>query len=268
LSRLCGEGEEMTCLRTKTLIPFVAALASISTPLFAHGAEAQKGVLVSAAASLKDVMLAIATDFEKAHPITKLMFNFAASGQLKMQIENGAPVDAYVSAAAVDLDDLERKNLLVTGSRQVIANNSLVLIGSKIKHSDLLKSEDLLKKTVSRVAIGNPATVPAGCYAKETLESRGLYEKLRDKLVMAENVRQVLDYVARGEVDAGYVYKTDTLIERKVEIIEKIPPHQHKPITYSVAVLKTGRSQDEARTFVEFLRSQEAAKTFKKFGFE
>lgn len=217
-------------------------------------------VLVSAAISLKDVMAAITPDFEKANTGIKLAFNFGASGQLKIQIENGAPADAFLSAARADTDSLERKGFLVPGTRQIIAKNTLVLIRNK--------SKKLSPTSFTRIAIGNPATVPAGRYAKETLEKRKLFEKLKSKLILTENVRQVLDYVARGEVDAGYVYMTDAMIEPKVEVVERIPSDQHSPILYPAAVLKDGKNTQGAKRFVDFLMTAEARKAFKKYGFE
>jgi molybdate transport system substrate-binding protein len=225
-------------------------------------------ILISAASSLKDVMGTIAPLFEKENPGIKLSFNYGGSGQLKIQIENGAPVDVFISAAIDDIDVLDRKGLIAKDTRREVAKNSLVLIRNRTVGPPLQKMEDLAGKAVVRIAIGNPLTVPAGRYAKEALERGKLYDQLKDKLVLSENVRQVLDYVARGEVDAGYVYRTDALTEPRVAIVETTSWNQHTPILYPAAVLATSRNADAARKFIEYLRSDESQAIFRRYGFE
>ncbi len=141
------------------------------------------------------------------------------------------------------MDALEKNGLIAAETRKTVAQNTLVLIRSRQGKGT--------KKEPSRIAIGNPATVPAGRYAKEALEKRGLYAKLQGKLVLAENVRQVLDYVARGEADEGFVYKTDAMTEPKVEIVEVIPGDQHQPILYPAAVVKAAKNASAARKLIE-----------------
>ncbi len=230
--------------------------------------RADTEILVSAAASLKDVMGAITPSFEKTNPGVKPSFNYGASGQLRIQIEYGAPVDVFISAAVADMDALEEKGLIDKDTRHDVAKNSLVLIRNRTVGPHFQNMGDLVNKAIARVAIGNPVTVPAGRYAREALESEGLYDRLKDKLVLGENVRQVLDYVARGEADAGFVYRTDTITEPKVEIVETIPANRHKPILYPAAVLRTGSHAASARRFVEYLCSEEARAIFRKYGFE
>jgi molybdate transport system substrate-binding protein len=225
-------------------------------------------ILVSAAASLRDVMSAITPVFEHINHEIKLTFNYGASGQLRIQIENGAPVDVFISAAVVDMDVLEQKGLIDKNTRQDVARNSLVLIRNRTAGPHFQKMGDLPSQDIVRVAIGNPITVPAGRYAKEVLEIGGLYDRLKSKLILGENVRQVLDYVARGEADAGFVYRTDALTESKVEVVEIVPANRHKPILYPAAALKTGNNAASAKKFVEYLRSEEARRIFRKYGFE
>jgi molybdate transport system substrate-binding protein len=225
-------------------------------------------ILVSAASSLKDVLEAIAASFIKSNPGIKLDFNYGASGQLRIQIENGAPADVFISAAASDMDALAKKGLIAPNTRCQVTRNLLVLVCNRTLGPRLKKMEDLLGRATVRVAIGNPVTVPAGRYAKEVLESSGLYNRLKDKLVLGENVRQVLDYVARGEVDAGFVYKTDALGEPKAEIVETIRENRHTPIVYPAAVIAASGNAAGAAKFVQYLRSGEAQAIFRKFGFE
>ncbi len=225
-------------------------------------------VLVSAAASLKDVMGDIAPAFERTNPGTRLTFNFGASGQLRIQIENGAPADVFISAGAADMDALEQKGLIDDSTRRDVARNTLVLIRNRAAAPGFRSMEGLANESVARIAIGNPATVPAGLYAKEALESAGLYDRLKARLVLGENVRQVLDYLARGEADAGFVYRTDAMTESRVEVVEAIPASRHQAIRYPAAALKTGDHAASAKAFVEYLRSQEARRIFGKYGFE
>jgi molybdate transport system substrate-binding protein len=237
-------------------------------PALAREETDDRGILISAAASLKGVLGAITPAFEKVNPGIKLTFNYGASGQLRMQIENGAPVDVFISAAAADMDALDRKGLTLKNTRQNVAGNTLVLIRNRSRGPHFQKIEDLLKNNIARVAIGNPITVPAGRYAKEALESGGLYDKLKEKLIFAENVRQVLDYVARGEADAGFVYATDAMNDSKVYTVETIAVNRHQPILYPAAVLSTGKNITGAKQFVAYLRSEEARRAFRKYGFE
>jgi molybdate transport system substrate-binding protein len=225
-------------------------------------------ILVSAAASLKDVLSAMTPAFEKLNPGIRLAFNFGGSGQLRIQIENGAPVDVFISAAPEDMDELEHKNLIDKDARCEVAKNSLVLIRNRALGPRFQRMEDLLEKAIVRVAIGNPITVPAGRYAREALESANLYDRLKDKLVFGENVRQVLDYVTRGEADAGFVYRTDAIAEPKALIVETVPRNRHSPILYPAAALTAGNNTTAARKFIEFLRSEEARALFRKYGFQ
>jgi molybdate transport system substrate-binding protein len=240
----------------------------LSAPPSAQERKVVSEILVSAAASLKDVMGALARDFEKSNPKVKLTFNYGASGQLKMQIENGAPADLFLSAAVADMDALDDKGLIDRATRINFAGNALVLIHNRSRGPRIQTVEELLMRSVYRIAIGNPATVPAGRYAKEALESWGLYKRLENKLIFSENARQVLDYVARGEVDAGFVYKTDALTEFSVEVAATIAADRHQPILYTAAVLTAGKHPALATQFVDFLRTEEAQGIFRKYGFE
>ena len=142
----------------------------------------------------------------------KLRYNFGASGELQKQIEAGAPVDLFVSAAQRQMDELEQKELILPASRRVFARNVLVVIKPADSRLDLAKPADLLDAAGGPIVIGNPKTVPVGQYAEESLRALGLWDRLQPKLVFSENVRQALDYVARGEVDAGFVYTTDAAV--------------------------------------------------------
>jgi molybdate transport system substrate-binding protein len=229
-------------------------------------ALAAQELIVSAAASLTNVMKVVAAQYEKTHPGTKVLCNFAASGVLLQQMVQGAPVDVFAAADQKTMNQAQAKKLINPATRQNFVSNRLVLIVPMDSTLSVSGLKGLTAPRVKRVAVGNPATVPAGRYAKEALVKAGLWDKLKPKYVLAESVRQVLDYVRRGEVDAGLVYSTDAAIAQgKVKVMQKVT--EHAPILYPIALtLATGKKK-EAQRFVDFVLSPAAQKTFKKFGF-
>lgn len=245
---------------------YFALLVIFLTANVAAGAE--KTLIVSAAISLKDVLTKLAPDFEKKNEPVKILYNFAGSGQLRAQIESGAPADVFISAAAGDVDKLSQKKMIVESSRINLVANHLVLIVNKKQPPALNDIGDLTNNNIQRIAIGNPATVPAGQYAKDALGYYKLYNPLISKLILGENVRQVLDYVARGEVDCGFVYATDALIEKAVTVVREIPDNTHKPIIYPAVVINSSRDAALAGQFIKFLQEPGSTRVFKEYGFE
>jgi molybdate transport system substrate-binding protein len=231
-------------------------------------AAAEKTLIVSAAISLKDVLTRLAADFEKKNGPVKILYNFAGSGQLRAQIESGAPVDVFVSASAGDMDKLSQKKMILESSRVNLVANRLVLIVNRKQPPVLTDITDLTNNTIRRIAIGNPATVPAGQYAKDALSYYHLYDQLISKLIFGENVRQVLDYAARGEVDCGFVYATDARGEKAVAVVREIPDNTHKPIIYPAAVVNSSQDAKLAGQFIKFLQEPENTRIFKEYGFE
>ncbi len=221
---------------------------------------------VSAAASLTNAFPEIGQIFEKQHPGTKVIFNFAASGPLLQQIAQGAPVDVFASADQKTMDQAQEKGLIVPASRKNFVSNTLVLIvpqDSKLAVSGL---KDLAKPEVKRVGLGNPATVPVGRYTQEALTQAGLWEAVQPKLIMGESVRQVLDYVSRGEVDAGFVFATDAAIAKgKVKTVTEVQGHQ--PIVYPVALVAASQKQGLGQEFLNLLASPEGMAILTKYGF-
>jgi molybdate transport system substrate-binding protein len=195
-------------MKTKYLITvfLVAAMIAAVSGCLSEKPKDNKPVeiTVSAAMSLSDVFKDIGAGFQKKHPEVKINFNFAASGVLEKQIEQGAPVDLFASASQEEMNVLEEKGLIIKSTRTNFTRNKLVIIAPS-----RLTIEEL--KNLDKIAIGDPKTVPAGRYAQTFLENAGIYEMSKSKLIFAENVRQVLDYVERGEVDAGFVYFSDTI---------------------------------------------------------
>src|SRR6266446_9965942 len=190
-------------------MPIVVRVAALVLVLATVGVARAQEVTLSVAISMKEAVEELGRGFTAARPSVTLRYNFGSSGELQKQIEAGAPVDLFISAAQRQMDELEQKGLLSTASRRVFARNVLTVIKPAGSALDISKPADLVDPKVQRIVIGNPKTVPVGQYAEESLRSLGLWEKVQPKLVLAENVRQALDYVARGEVEAGFVYTTD-----------------------------------------------------------
>ena len=230
-------------------------------------AQGNKEIIVSAAASLKNAFEELAPIYEKQTGV-KPAFNFAASGVLQQQIETGAPVDVFASAAQKQMDDLQKKGLIDEATRKDFTGNSLVLIIPSDSKLKIGAFEDLAKPEFARIAIGNPKTVPAGQYAEESLTNLKLWDKLQPRFIMAENVRQVLDYVSRGEVDAGLVYSSDAAIAGdKIRIVTQAPSGTHQEIIYPVAVIKDSKNSDASRKFIDLLLSDTGKRIMAKYGF-
>jgi molybdate transport system substrate-binding protein len=220
--------------------------------------EKNQELVVSAAISLKSSLTEIGEIYEK-RTMTRVVFNFGASGYLQKQIEADAPVDLFISAGRREMDQLAEKGLIE--NRQTIASNRLVLIVPL--NSNITDLNDLPR--LERIALGNPKTVPAGNYTEQSLTNMGLITQLRPKLVYAENVRQVLDYVVRQEAEAGFVYATDLKIASSVKQVAEVPEHLHDRIEYQIAMVKNGKKH--AIDFLNLVRSEEGQQIFLKHGF-
>lgn len=220
-------------------------------------------LLVSAAASLREVMTAVSEDFQKANPHLSLQLNFAGSGALRQQIEVGSPSEVFISAAREHVDRLSESGLVAPGDRRILARNQLVLVSTEGVRS----LEDLQEETVTRVAIGDPRSVPAGKYARQWLESEGLWDRVEEKTVLCGDVRQVLSYVQRGEVDAGVVYSTDAkLLGLEPRWIASGP---NAPEVVYEAVLVGGAREPRAvaRQFFDYLASDTVVRELEAAGF-
>ena len=246
----------------RNVFPCVFLAAALLTPLAALAQQ----LTVSAAASLTDAFKEIGTRFEAAKPGVTVRFNFAASGALIQQIEQGAPVDVFASA---DQDTMSRgidKKLIDPDTRRDFAANSVVLIVPAQDAPPVSTLADLSAAAVKRIAIGKTGSVPVGRYTKEALESAKLWTALEPKFVQGDSVRQVLDYVARGEAEAGFVYRTDaTLMADKVKVVQTV--EGHTPVRYPVAVVSDSRNKAAAREFTAFLFTPEALTTLARYGF-
>jgi molybdate transport system substrate-binding protein len=238
------------------------ALALCLAPALSQAAD----LTVSAAASLTDAFKVVKTAFEAANPGATVITNFAASGPLLRQIESGAPVDVFAAADQKTMDQAAARNLVAPGTRADFVQNGLVLIQPADAKLALKGLADLALPGVKRIAIGNPETVPAGRYAKGALTNAKVWEALSAKLVPGESVRQTLDYVARGEADAGFVFATDAKSAgTKVRVACEVPTTTR--VAYPIAVVAASKNP-KAKAFVDFVLSPAGQNILQEFGFK
>jgi molybdate transport system substrate-binding protein len=247
-----------------TTLQLVIGLPTVTTsPVVA---QSNTSLLISAAASLKEVLVEIQPLYQQSQPNVNISYNFGSSGTLQQQIEQGAPTDIFISADKKQVDTLEQKGLLVTGSRNIIAKNRLVLIVPK-NAVGINSFYSLKDAKVKKIAIGEPRSVPAGQYAQQVLEKLKIWTEVKSKLVFANNVRQVLASVESGNADTGLVYATDAKISNRVKVVVTADEKYHSPIIYPLAVVKRSKNVNAAKEFSQFLSSNQAKAVFKKYGF-
>jgi molybdate transport system substrate-binding protein len=249
-------------------LPLLLALVGLFGVGFAGRAPQGKTELtVSAAISLKDSLDAVKGLYTTANPNISILTNYGASGTLEIQIEQGAPVDVFLSAAPKQMDALDAKGLLLESTRKELLRNEIVLIVPTDSSLQISSFQDLTHANVGKVALGEPTVVPAGQYAKEVLTNLGIYDAVSSKAVLAKDVRQVLTYVETGNVDAGIVYATDALSSSKVRVVAQAPENSHSPVIYPVAAIKSSKNPAAARAFTNFLSGPQARAVFQKYGF-
>ena len=221
---------------------------------------------VSAAASLSNAFKELATIFEIQNPSIKVQLNFAASGVLLQQIVKGAPVDVFASADQETMNQAQQQGFIEPQARQNFSSNTLVVIVPQEVKSKPLGLSDLTKENFQKIAIGNPGSVPVGRYTKSILETKKLWSLIKPKMIGAQSVRQALDYVARGEVDAGFVYSTDaSIMADKVAIAFTVPTNS--PILYPIAPLSTSHNVIMAKKFIMLVNSLQGQNILNKYGF-
>jgi molybdate transport system substrate-binding protein len=241
------------------IVFFVAAFLS-------HRACAES-INVAAAISLREAMTQVGADYEKASG-DHVEMAFGSSGQLLAQIKGGAPIDVFVSAAEAQVDELIEKKLAEKSTRQVLAGNTLVLVVPRDAKDAIKSFEQLTNEGVKKVAIGEPKTVPAGMYAMQVLKKLKIDDKLQGKLVYGANVRQVLDYVQRGEVSAGIVYATDAKeAGEKVKVVATADASTHDAIRYPAVIVKASVKHEAAKKFLEYVRSEKGQAVLRAKGF-
>lgn len=234
--------------------------------LLCAGQAAAADLTVSAAASLTNAFRDLAPLYEARHPDVKVQYNFAASGALLQQIAKGAPVDVFASADQETMNRAQEQGLVKAGQRRDFVSNSLVFIVPLQSDAAPATLKDVDSAKFERIAIGQPASVPVGRYTKGVLEQAGLWAGIEARMIGAQSVRQALDYVARGEVDGGFVYATDAAImPDKVKVSFTVPTET--PILYPIAPVAGSAHPDAAKAFVDFVNSAEAREVLAKYGF-
>lgn len=230
--------------------------------------EEQTEILVAAAASLKNAYEEeLIPMFREEHPEIAVTGTYDSSGKLQTQIEEGLEADVFMSAAAAQMDALNEEGLIQTDTIVNLLENKIVLIAPASGGEDLNSFEDIVK--AQSIALGDPASVPAGQYAREALTSLGLWDQIQDRVSFGTNVTEVLNQVAASSADAGIVYATDAAsMPEDVRVIGEAPEGSlAEPVIYPVAVTASSAHPEEARAFVDFLQTEEAMEVFESYGF-
>ncbi|MBP0006484.1 MAG: molybdate ABC transporter substrate-binding protein [Cyanobacteria bacterium SBC] len=227
----------------------------------------KRELVIAAAAGTKVALDAIEPEFEQAHPNIDVVYHYAASGKLQQQIEQGAPVDVFLSAAAPQMNALEEKGLIHSDTRRIVLKNNLVLIVPQGKTPKPTSFEDLTDDSVKTISVGEFRSVPVGQYAEAVFESLGILDRITPKLAFAGTVRAILAAVESGNVDAGVVYGTEARRSDEVEVVAEANPARHPPIVYPIAILQRSKVPEPARAFLDFLDSDRATEIFESKGF-
>ena len=220
---------------------------------------------ISAAASMQNVLEDIRVLYNQKYPKAKITLNFGSSGSLQHQIEQGAPVDIFVSAAPQQMNRLAERKLLRSNTRRDLVKNQMVLVVSKDESA--IANFDDLREESALIALGEPDSVPAGNYAREILTNLDIIDTVKQKAVYGKDVRQVVTYVATGNTDAGIVYHTDTVNNQRIKVVAIAPETIHSPVVYPVAITKESKNLQAAMQMLEFLFSREAQAVFEQHGF-
>lgn len=223
-------------------------------------------ITIAAAASLKNCMDdKLIPMFNEKYPNIKVQATYDSSGKLKAQIEEGAEIDVFMSAATKQMNELEKNGLIEDNSIVELLENKIVLIVPKGNTKGIKSFDDILKS--DKIAIGDPGSVPAGQYAKELFENLKIWDDVSKKTSLGTNVTEVLNWVAEGSADSGIVYSTDAASNDKVEIVLEAPEGSVSKVIYPVSIIKASKNKEEAKNFTDFLQSDEAMKVFESYGF-
>jgi molybdate transport system substrate-binding protein len=245
---------------------FFATLLGLVLVTVIVGVARADEILVAAAASLTDVLKEIGAAYQSKGQ-HRVNFTFGPSSTLARQIEEGAPADLFFSADLLQMDNLDKNGRLEPGTRKNLLSNQLVIIVPSDSQLAISSPKDLLNADVKRIALAEPSSVPVGVYSKKYLTDEGLWNKVESKVVPVQDVRATLASVESGNVEAGFVYKTDAAISKKVKIVYEVPIDKGPKIIYPVAIIKESKKKDAARDFLNYVLSPAAKNTFKKYGF-
>lgn len=229
-------------------------------------AEETISLTISAAVSLTDALEEMKEIYKKENNV-ELTFNLAGSGTLAQQIQQGAPVDLFISANQQWMDTLEEEGIIINETRADVTGNKLVLIAGEFSDLAYESFDEISSEDVEQIAIGNPESVPAGKYSENTLNSLGLYDQLENQLVLAKDVRQVLTYVETGNTDIGFVYESDARSSDLIKILATADEGLHDPIIYPGAVIADTKHEEEAKDFLIYFQSDEAQDILADHGF-
>jgi molybdate transport system substrate-binding protein len=242
----------------------LAATLWVTPPVHAQ----PETLTIAAANSVKDALRKVLPLFETQHPEINVRVIYGPSQTLRKQIEEGAPVDVFLPSLVEEIDQLEKKGLVIQGSKRVYAGTSLVLITSTTLPAPIASIQDLHTVPVRRIAIGDPKTSSVGKVAAQFLKYSKLEPKLKSQYVLGEHSRAVLDLVAKGEAEIGIVYRTDAVADEHIRILDTAPEDSHTPIRYGVAVVWTAKNLSGAGDFIEFLLTPQIQAKFKDHGFD
>src|SRR5690625_4078604 len=222
-------------------------------------------ITVSAAISLTEALDDIQKLYEQDHAI-ELTFNLGGSGTLAQQIQQGAPVDVFISDSQEWMNTLENQDLINRQTLTNITGHKLVLITAIDPTLDYPSFSDISAADVKKIAIGKSESVPSGEYAKTVLKHLSLWDELEDKHVFAHNVRQVVTYVETENTDIGIVYESDVVGSKYIKILATAEEDTHEPIIYPAAMITDTKNEQEAEAFIKFLETDEAQKIFAEHG--
>jgi len=240
----------------------MAAIALLGAPTAASAQD----ILVAAASSLTNAFTELAIGFQQQHPGTKVLMSFAGSDALAQQVVHGAPIDVFASADSQAMDTAEQAGTIVPESRRDFARNEIVLIVPSDNPQNISGLADLAGGAIGRVAFGNPATVPAGRYTRAALEHAGSWDAVKKNEVLGQNVRQVLSYVARGEVDAGFVFATGAAaMADRVKVVTALT--SPSPVLYPIALVERSGRHPQAAEFLSYVNSPAGQQVLQKHGF-
>lgn len=250
---------------------FISVFLLISISLFVlSGCSSEEKqdakITIAAAASLKNVFdEKLIPEFEKENQNIIVEATYDSSGKLQQQIKEGSPIDVFVSAATKQMDELNEEGYILKDSIKELLENKIVVIIPKDSDISIVNFEDLLK--ANKIAIGDPASVPAGQYAKELLTNLNLWDKVQEKLSLGTNVSEVLNWVKERSADVGIVYSTDAYSTYEVEIVLEADENMVSKVIYPVGIVKSSENIESAKKFVEFLNSEKAYEIFSEYGF-
>jgi molybdate transport system substrate-binding protein len=252
--------------RLAPLAAFLLALACVTACKEKNPATvpAQGELTIAAASDLTPALEEIGREFESTYK-TKVIFMFGSTGLLTRQIENGAPVDLFAAANVSYIDQLEQKGLIIPDSKAIYARGRITLWTTNDSTLRLAGIADLARPEVQRIAIANPDHAPYGLAARQALESAGIWERVKPKLVYGDNIRQTLQYAETGNVDVAIVaLSLSTQSDGRWSLI---PEELHQPLDQGLGILKTSQHQQSARAFSAFLLGPQGQAVMKKYGF-